>query len=104
MTETRQKQNRETSSESETSPSSDESGESRETSPSSEQPRRKGLWRKVAGGVGVFVVLALYFIWIGTEMGSHAVSGTSEMGAIFGAIFLGVVALIAGGAMMRRNN
>ncbi len=58
---------------------------------------------KIAGGGAVFLALALYFVWIGNEMGSHAVSGSFEMWAIFGAILIGVVALIAGGASIRRR-
>lgn len=58
---------------------------------------------KIAGGGAVFLILALYFVWIGNEMGSHAASGSFEMWAIFGAILIGVVALVAGGASMRRH-
>jgi pheromone shutdown protein TraB len=58
---------------------------------------------KIVGGGAAFLALALYFVWIGNEMGSHAVSGSFEMWAIFGAIFIGVVAMIAGGASMRRR-
>jgi hypothetical protein len=83
----------------ETDEADNEAGEPDETGESSDGPSMG----KIAGGAAVFLVLALYFVWIGNEMGSHAVSGSFEMWAIFGAIFIGVVALIAGGASMRRR-
>jgi hypothetical protein len=69
----------------------------------SQPPPGKGKKMRILGGVGVFVVLALYFVWIGEEMGGHAISGTTEMLAIFGAIVLGVVALLAGGSLGRKT-
>jgi hypothetical protein len=69
----------------------------------SQPPPGKSKKMRILGGVGVFVVLALYFVWIGEEMGGHAISGTTEMLAIFGAILLGVVALVAGGALSRKT-
>ena len=79
----------------------------RQQNPEQDEERkepRSGLpLGKIAGGVCAFLALALYIVWIGSEMGSHAASGTFEMWAIFGAIFIGVVALLAGGASMRRH-
>lgn len=80
-------------------PETQGSGESESQPPSG---RSKKL--QILGGVGVFALLALYFAWIGNEMGSAAISGTTEMAAIFGAIFLGVLALVAGGAISQRRN
>jgi hypothetical protein len=68
------------------------------------EAEKKNRTKGIAGGVGIFLVLAIYFVWIGNEMGSHALSGTFEMWAIFGAIFLGVAALVAGGAISRKRN
>ncbi len=69
----------------------------------SENSAQRGRTKGLAGGVAIFALLGMYFVWIGNEMGSHASSGTFEMWAIFGAIFLGVAALVAGGAMSRRK-
>jgi cation transport ATPase len=70
----------------------------------SQEPEKGERKKGIAGGVAVFVALGIYFVWIGNEMGSHAISGTFEMWAIFGAIFLGVIALVAGGAISRRRD
>jgi cobalamin biosynthesis Mg chelatase CobN len=83
-------------------PESDESEDSE--SGEAKKPEKRERAKGVAGGVGIFLVLAIYFVWIGSEMGSHAISGTFEMWAIFGAILLGVLALVAGGAMTRTTN
>ena len=67
----------------------------------SERPRSV---KKLASGVAVFVMLGIYFFWMANEMGAHAISGKTEMAAIFGAILVGVVAALAGGAFMRRHD
>ncbi len=82
----------------------EKSGESEESDEAESAPKPSHLLRKVAGGVAVFLLLGIYFVWIGSEMGAHATAGSTEMWAIFGGILLGVVAALAGGAMMRRNN
>ena len=69
----------------------------------SKKAAKRDRVKGIAGGIGIFLILGLYFVWIGNEMGSHAISGTSEMWAIFGAIFLGVLALVAGGAISRKK-
>lgn len=84
------------------SPASPEESEDSENSSESKEPETRKRAKGIAGGVGIFLVLAIYFAWIGSEMGSHAISGTFEMWAIFGAIFLGVVALVAGGAISQK--
>jgi hypothetical protein len=80
------------------------SGAEDSDSSESKQPEKRKRVKGLAGGIGIFLILAIYFVWIGSEMGSHAISGTFEMWAIFGAIFLGVLALLAGGAISRRRN
>jgi hypothetical protein len=82
----------------------DNSSEAAESTDADSAPKPSHLLRKVAGGVIVFLLLGIYFVWIGSEMGAHATAGSTEMWAIFGGIFIGVVAALAGGAMMRRNN
>lgn len=81
-----------------------DSQEETEDPEKAKESEKKKRTKGVAGGVGIFLILAIYFVWIGNEMGSHAISGTFEMWAIFGAIFLGVAALVAGGAISRKRN
>lgn len=72
-----------------------------EESPDGEQPRRSSL-KHILGGTLAFVALALYFIWLGKEMGGATPTGGSELAGIFAAILVAVLAL-AGGALLGRN-
>ena len=52
--------------------------------------------RKLGAPVLVFLMLAGYFVWLGTEMGGATPDGQTEMAAVFGAILLAVLALVGG--------
>jgi len=79
----------------------EDQGEDKPEESEEEGPNKSRL--RLAGYIGAFLVLGAYFVWIGAEMGSHAGTGHMEMIAIFGAIFLGVAALAAGGIIKRRG-
>ena len=74
---------------------------STEKSADGEQPRRSST-KHILGGTLAFVALAVYFIWLGKEMGGATPTGSSELAGIFAAILLAVLAL-AGGALLGRN-
>lgn len=70
-----------------------------------EQPqggRIARVGRKILGPLLVFLLLAGYFVWLGTEMGGATPNGQTEMAAVFGAILVAVLAL-AGGAWAGRH-
>jgi hypothetical protein len=58
--------------------------------------------RKIAAPLLVFLALAGYFFWLASAMGGATPDGQTEMGAVFGAILLAVLAL-AGGAWLGRK-
>ncbi len=89
--------------ESEGEPEEDEAEKAAKAEKAEKAEKRK-RFKGIAGGAAVFLLLAIYFVWIGSEMGSAAISGTTEMWAIFGGIFLGVLALVGGGAISRHRN
>jgi hypothetical protein len=53
---------------------------------------RSHIW----GAVLAFAALAIYFIWLGKEMGGATPDGEGELAAVFVAILIAVVALVAG--------
>jgi hypothetical protein len=76
----------------------------RESEAESAKPKRWRQTARFAGAFVLFLILIVYFVWIASEMGAHTQAGAVEFGAIFGAIFLGVVSLLAGGALGGRGH